>query len=366
MPNEPIIDPTYDPSGVAPPEDYNPNSEHDPEAIAPRKWVKQEVNDFTKEYDPYENYTTPELYGDMKCPVCLGRGRVNVPNPPGYKGPGALRLCRCVLIKEVLNNIERARAGMSKAKRVPRSPLVSRIGQNIRVAADECWFDAHMRHVALRQPPRWDFRIVTDADLVQAWLATAAAKGMEIFDADVRGAMEMRSLTYMTLTDIAKSATLLVIRLGVKAAPNKEMPNVLLEVILTRKNEGLATWLWEPSSPHFRLAQGHICWSEFVEAEVGDWEQVVGTEADLEREVSTKPLERKKLVQERVRLAAPPPPPVAPPPPPDTPEEVEEEEEGESSSGYDVSAAMGRIGEPSDKPKYKKSGFSSNKGKGRR
>lgn len=318
---------------------------HDPESIP------LPAEHFDKEFDPYESYTTPELYGDLTCSICKGRGRLNVENPPGYKGPPSLRLCRCVIIKDVRANMERARTGLSKARRVPKSPLVSRIAQNIRIAADEAWFDAHLRHVALRQSPRWDFRIVTDADLVQAWLATAASKGMEIFDADVRRDIETRSLRYMTLTDVATSAALLIIRLGIKTAPNKEMPNVLLETILIRKNEGLPTWLWEPSSPHFRLAQGHICWSEFVEAEVGNWEQVGGTDADLEREIATKPLDRKKLVQERVRVAPPPPPPSPSPPPA---EGELEDEDSSSSSGYDYGAAMGRIGEPTDKPKHKK------------
>lgn len=315
----------------------------DPEAIALRGAPVE------PEFDPYESYTTPEMYGNPKCPVCHGRGRLNLPNPPGYKGPPSLGLCRCVLVKEVLLNLERGRTGLSKARRVPRSPLLTRVSENIRIVADEAWFDAHLRHVVLRQPPRWDFRVVSDADIVQAWLATAAAKGMEIFDANVRAAQETHSLTYMTLSDLAKSSALLIVRLGVKTAPNKEAPNVLLELIYTRKNEGLPTWIWE--GPRNRLEVGHICWSEFVEAEVGHWERVAGTEADLEREIAVKPVVHRKL--ERVQ-SAPPPPPVSAP----------SEEEEEESSEYDPSAALGRIGE-SPGNKRKQTGFK-NKGSGRR
>lgn len=303
---------------------------------------------FEKEFDPYEAYTTPELYGDPKCTSCHGRGRLPVPNPVGYKGPASLRLCRCVLIKEVLANLERARQGLSKARKVPRSPLLSRVHESIRVVADEAWFEAHLRHVALRQSSRWDFRIVTDADLVQAWLATAAAKGMEIFDADVRGALEMRSLTYMTLSDIAKSAELLIIRLGVKSAPNKEMPNVFLETLLTRRHEGLPTWIWE--EPNNRLAQLHRCWSELVEAEVGGWEQICGTEADLEREIAAKPAERRP--RPKPVVIAPLPPPETPPPSPF--DEVVLETLVEESSAYDALSALSNIGNAPETTKFKK------------
>ena len=338
-----------------------PIEEHDPEAVG----VQRPAEHFDKEFDPYENFSTPELYGDANCTTCHGRGRLDVPNPPGYKGPAGVRLCRCVLIKEVVANLERGRRGLSKARKVPKSPLMTRTRDNIRIAADVSWFEAHLRHVALRQSPRWDFRVVTDADLVQAWLATAAAKGMEIFDADVRRELEMRSLTYMTLSDIAKSATLLIIRLGIKSAPNKEMPNVLLETVLTRMHEGLATWIWE--EPNNRLAQGHRCWSEQVEYEVGDWEQFVGTDADLEREIATKPLDRTKLAQERVRLnptpTVAPPRPTSPPPLPPLEEVVRPPRPEPTefvSGGYDVGLAMSQIGEPSDNPKKKKYGNSRN------
>ena len=331
----------------------------DPESYIDPEAPKPAAEHFDQIPDPYDSYTAPELYGNPKCALCQGRGRLPGVNPPTYKGPPSLRLCKCVLLKDIVTNMERVRKGLSKARKVPRSPLSSRINQDLRVAADEAWFEAHLRHVALRQSPMWDFRIVTDADLVQAWLATAAAKGMEIFDADVRGAIEMRSLTYMTLTDIAKSASLLIIRLGVKAAPNKEMPNVLLEAILTRKNEGLPTWLWEPSSPHFRLAQGHICWSEFIEAEVGDWEQVTGTDADLEREITTKPVDVKKL--KRVVETHPTPP--APPPPP-----KETLPSWESSSGtdeYDPMQALSMLDGTAAPKRHRPSSFGQQR-KGRR
>lgn len=238
------------------------------------------VNDFRKVPDPYENFTTPEMYGDLQCSVCHGRGRLDAPTPEGYRGPPSLIMCKCVLRKEIIKNTNRIMYDLIHARKVIRSPLLGRIHDDLRISADVEWFRANMRYVALRQNPNWDCRIVTDAELVTAWLATAAAKGMEIFDADVRNEVEKRSLRYMTLADISGSATLLIVKLGVKSAPNKEAPNVLLEALRTRMHEGLPTWLWE--QPEAPLAQGHRCWSEEVDYELSGWDTINGRDGDLD------------------------------------------------------------------------------------
>lgn len=236
-----------------------------------------------KELDPFENYTIPEQYGDASCSLCRGRGRLLVPNPPGYRGPSALKLCQCVIVRDLRANLERGFAGLTSAFKLKTSHILGKETQNLWVTADEDWFRAHLRYVALRHAPTWDFRVVTDADLIQAWLATAAAKGMEIFDADARREAELRSLRYMTLTDIAASASLLVIRLGVKTAANREMPNVFLETLLMRAHMGLPTWVWD--QPLMPLAMGHLCWSEQVQQILEGWPRAAGKAADLEEVV---------------------------------------------------------------------------------
>lgn len=317
-------------------------------------------NDFTPGVDPWENYTAPEAYGDPRCPMCRGRGRLSVEHPPGYRGPPSLRLCQCVLVKEILANLDRGMAGLSKARKVPKSPLLAYVDKDLRISAPPEWFEPHMRHVALRQSPRWDFRVVSDADLVQAWLATAASKGMEIFDVDARRDMETASLRYMTLTDIAKAASLLVIRLGVKSAANREMPNVLLEVVRMRAHEDLPTWIWEqPNNP---LAIGHLCWSEFVEMEVGGWERIVKVEGDIDREAKA-PRTQKPSASPAVPVGTtlrdmvlgPPKriPEVQAAPIPDLEAEEEKEEEENDEENELMSQLVGNGAPKKTKPKSK-------------
>lgn len=173
--------------------------------------------------------------------------------------------------------------GLSKAGKVPSSPLTKSVDSDARVTASTPWFQAHLRHVAVRQSPRWGFRVCTDADLMQAWLATAAAQGHEIRDPDASEGLSKRSLDYMTLVDIAIPPTLLVIRLGVKSARNVAMPEVLLEAIRVRTHEGRPTWVWDqPDNP---LMEGHLSWSPTVMEEISGWRHV--REGDEDRIPST-------------------------------------------------------------------------------
>lgn len=304
-------------------------------------------DNFGSDPDPFENLTLPERYGDAGCPLCHGRGRISVTHPPTYRGPPAVRLCRCVLVRDILANVNRGMARLSSAQRIPSSPLLTRTRQNLWVTADEAWFTAHLRHVALRQHPHWDFRVLTDADLIQAWLATAAAKGMEIFDADARRDFDS-SIQYMTLSDLAKAATLLIIRLGVKSAPNKEMPNVLLEALRSRHHEGLPTWLWD--QPGNRLDPQHRCWSELVVGDIADWERVGGTQVDLDREAALETL--------RATRATSSPTSPKPKPPAKPPAKPPELSTALSESAYDPFNALSQMSASAPPPKkFKKKGI---------
>lgn len=196
--------------------------------------------------------------------------------------------------------------GLSRAERVPDSPLLPLCAEDVWVTASEDWFRAHLRHVAVRQPPNWRFKVITDADLVQAWLATAALGGAEIYDADAAEAYSRRSLSYLTLVDIAVPPTLLIIRLGVKAAPNKEMPNVLLEAIQHRTHEERPTWVWDqPSAPV--VDTSHRCHSEDVVRTLSQWHRV--TETRSRSTASRKQGEPRVSVSLSVEDVTPPPEP---------------------------------------------------------
>lgn len=186
-------------------------------------------------------------------------------------------MCQCVVRKEILANMERGFQGLQHAQVLPDSPLLKWKETDLWITSSKEWFTAHLRFVAIRQPPRWGFRVCTDADLMQAWLATVALKGHEIYDADSFELNSRRSMDYLTLVDIALPPPLLIIRLGVKAARNVAMPEVLLEALRHRSHEGKPTWVWD--QPDYPLAEGHLSWSPSVAEEISGWKHVV--EGDL-------------------------------------------------------------------------------------
>lgn len=232
------------------------------------------------------SYPVAAKYGKEDCPSCGGTGRVPVPNPPGHVGPPAIKLCRCALVDAVRDNLERGMRGLSKAPRVPKSQLLSSVDKNLWVTASPGWFRAHLRHVGLRKGANWKFFVATDAELIQAWLATASMSGQEIHDADAAEMLSRRSIAFRTLTDLAVPPALLVIRLGVKSARNAAMPEVLLEALRMRQHEGSPTWVWD--QPERPLAQGHLCWSPEVDEEMESWDRCFGDEAYATPEVDEK------------------------------------------------------------------------------
>lgn len=224
-----------------------------------------------------------ETYGLPNCPSCGGRGRVTLEPKVGYVGPPALQLCTCVLHRDILKNVERGMPGLSKAPRVPTSPLLSLVEKDVWVTANEDWFWPHLRHVAVRRPPTWSFFVATDADLMTAWLATKALEGAEIIDTDTKERVALRSLRHLTLTDIAVPSDLLVVRLGIKSARNQAMPEVLLETIRLREHENKPTWLWDqPGAPLDR--DDHRCHDPVIIDNIAGWTRVLASEWELQEE----------------------------------------------------------------------------------
>ncbi len=233
------------------------------------------------------------------CEACGGTGAVPVeyspPHPPSFKR------CECVLRLDILSNVEKGLVGLSSAPVIPETPLLGKESQNILITAGE-EFLAHLRHVAIRKPITWGFRVNSDAEMVTSWLATIAVSGQEIFDADAYTV----STRYMTLPDMVVPPDLLVIRMGVKVARNAAACEVLMEALQLRMHEGKPTWIWE--EPHNPLGPGHLFWSDSLGRILPKWERVSKLEAPskipgkrtrLPREA---PQEPKKLTLRRPSL----------------------------------------------------------------
>lgn len=196
------------------------------------------------------------------CEVCEGTGAVpekyDPPHPPSF------RRCECVLRLDLISNAERGLVGLSSAPVIAETPLLGKESRNVWVTAGS-EFLAHLRHIAIRKPITWSFRVNSDAEMVTAWLATVAVSGQEIFDADAYTV----STKFMTLPDLVVPPDLLVVRMGVKVARNAAANEVLMEAIQLRMHEGKPTWIWD--EPHNPLGPGHLFWSDSLGRVLPHW-----------------------------------------------------------------------------------------------
>lgn len=207
--------------------------------------------------------------GLFGCPMCGGRGAIDVEVPEVKEGEVQLlqiprvRPCSCVYVNRLLLNLNRGWKAAAKAPKLPESPLADLTKKSVWVTSSPLTMQAHVKHVALRQSPNWDFVVTSDSDLVVAWLGNMVLKRADIHDQDVASRVGSKSLEHHALADLAVPPELLIIQLGVKAAKNVETPAVLEEAIRSRHAEGKPTWVFDqPNRPY---VPGHIAFSDDVE-----------------------------------------------------------------------------------------------------
>lgn len=211
--------------------------------------------------------------GKPDCPYCGGRGVVAAPSA-GLRVFGEVTTrCRCVWLVDMNINLERGWAGLSKAQVIESTPLKGYHDKNLRITADSNTLKPHLRHVAVRRGFTWMFRVMTDVNLMDAWLS----KNVEPVDADIGLARKARHgkkdpEVYISLTDLVEPPDLVVIRLGVKVARNVATPEVLLEALQHRDHLGKPTWLVDQTIYPFR--DGHIAYDDRVGRYVEGWDHI--------------------------------------------------------------------------------------------
>lgn len=206
--------------------------------------------------------------GDPNCERCHGRGALDI--TPDENGIPRTSRCECVLIWDVIRNVERGLRGLIRAPVLKESsPLTENETKNLWITSNFQTFKSHLRHVAVRQGPDWGFKVVTDADLMVAWLANASRRGENIIDPDVEGQV---SQEFLTLVDLIDPPDLLIVRTGVKSARNAAMCEVFLEALTHRAHVEKPTWIVD--SPQQPLVEGHLCWSIPVGDFLLEWGRV--------------------------------------------------------------------------------------------
>lgn len=204
-------------------------------------------------------------HANPKCKVCKGVGKVRVKM---NNAPPKEKLCDCTIASRLLKNADNGWYGCSSAPKVVESPLSDLTDDNVWVTGDMEWMKAHVRHIAIRKPLSWRFKVITDKELMASWLATAALAGVDILDKE---AFEVTTAK-LSIEDLVQPYDLVIFRLGVKAARNSAMPEVLLEALALREHLEKATWVWD--QPHRPLVEGHRCWSMNVQVELDSWTRV--------------------------------------------------------------------------------------------
>lgn len=183
--------------------------------------------------------------GDLNCPHCSGDGVIPIED----SHPPAAKVCVCMHRKEIIKNVERGWKGLIQGRKLQRgavSALQEYLNDDVWITASLDWFMAHLRWCAIRRPPNWSFKVISDVDLMRAWFGGLAVSGAEIFDAD---AMSVTA-QHLSLVDLIEPPGLLIVRVGVKAARNEAMPEVLLETLYHRMHLRKPIWVWhEPHNP---------------------------------------------------------------------------------------------------------------------
>jgi len=212
----------------------------------------------------------PKGDGTPDCPECKGRGVVDYQSPTSPV-PGVLT-CECVKGRDILLNMERGWRGLSRYKAIKKTPLSKYIQSNLRVTCSEKMLRHHLSHLAKEQGPRWKFNVFSDADLMDAWLSRVADD--EIYDPDVEAIRKTAvSGRFLALVDLVEPPGLLILRVGVKAARNSAMPEVLLEALQHRSMVDKPTWVVD--TPAYPLRTGHIAFDTRIGEYLEAWEHKV-------------------------------------------------------------------------------------------
>jgi hypothetical protein len=207
-------------------------------------------------------------YADPDCPHCGGSGFIY-----GESMLDGGHSCTCTLDFMRRQNMEKVWPSLSEAKGIPglrlNPPLIHLTHRDVWITAKEPVFKAHLQAVCYARSYMWDAKVWSDKDLVKAWLNTAYAQGHKIYDTE----LDSVRVTAMYIDELVESYELVVLLMGVKEAPNKETPSVLLEAIKTRLHLGRPTWVVD--QPQRRLDRvEHRAYSEVLEGLLSHWPHV--------------------------------------------------------------------------------------------
>lgn len=197
------------------------------------------------------------MAGVKSCKKCGGRGYTEVLSVDPRQLP-EFNECDCTEKLAIHRNLEKGWRGLTRAKNILSSPLSGLTHQNLRLTVLPEVFRSHLRRVGINKGRNWNFRVVTDADLVRAWLSNVSEGPRGMMSADGEW-VPLDHYSHTPLIDLIAPPSLLIICLWEQIAKNSQMPNVLSQVILQRDHNGQPTWVVDTMLMPFR--EGHRCYS---------------------------------------------------------------------------------------------------------
>lgn len=200
---------------------------------------------------------------EQVCPKCQGSGALELERT--HYGVPITSPCSCLLVKDIVRNLNRGWAGLSSASKLDSSPLLEHTWDDLYITCTDEVLRSHLRHVGIRMGWTWGFKVVTDVDLMTAWLSPASLLGKEILDPEAASVSAEKA----TLVDLIDPPDLLIVRVGVKAARNGATSEVFLETLLYRNH--VKKPIWVVDQPTKRLDAGHMCFSTEVVGVMSSW-----------------------------------------------------------------------------------------------
>lgn len=211
-----------------------------------------------------------QAYADPNCPDCGGMGFIY-----GASMLDGGHSCHCMMDALKLQNMEKIWPSLSRAKTFDKlredPPLKYLLRHNAWITGKMAYFRAHLKALAFTQDPMWDARVFTDLDIVETWLKTAKAQGHKIYDSEVDN--HSNEFIAMDIAELVIPYDLIILKLGVKQAPNKETHSTLLEALAIRQHLGKPVWIVDqPDQPI--LDDFHKAYSERLENILHHWTHV--------------------------------------------------------------------------------------------
>jgi hypothetical protein len=193
------------------------------------------------------------------CPKCGGKGHIKSVGQDATGYPQVFMApCTCVMVERFKHRVG---PDIYTARSLKRSPLMSRTDKNLFLHAERDDLLPHLKFVLWHSGFDFFFRLLTDLDVIDAWLSKDKGNFSPNRDIATTSATLGMGVAWSSLRDAVEDPQLLVLYLGVSTHPNRALSNALAEAVKIRIFAGKPTWVINPTTRPW--AEGyHPCYSE--------------------------------------------------------------------------------------------------------